>query len=43
MMPGGPASLGDTLAARGSLRTLQGDITLEALEYKIRLSPNTEL
>ncbi len=38
-----PASLGDTLAARGSLRTLQGDITLEALEYKIRLSPNTEL
>ena len=38
-----PAGIGDILDARGSLRTLQGDVTLLAPEYTIRLSNNTEL
>ena len=38
-----PASTGDVLEARGSLRTLQGDVIFSAPEYTIRLSNDSEL
>jgi hypothetical protein len=38
-----PVRVGDSLEARGSLRTFQGDVTLEAMEYTIRLSNDSEL
>jgi FecR protein/Glucodextranase, domain B len=38
-----PASVGETLEARGSIRSFQGDVTLEAAEYTLRITNDTEL